>query len=426
MPSWSLSAPEMDRPLSGPDHFHWLVHRAMRKRGLAGNVSRMRFDLGAGADPGAVAAALRANPVVQQVARIRWRVGWPWLPRWCTLEHAPDIVHLHGGEDAGAWLTERLGDRLGAEGLLRFDVLAAAGRTQVLVSFHHALFDHQGMLNLLHALESGGWTGPLLPPEDRAAAPGAWRDVVAGAAQAFRTSGPRLGSLWVGERTVPPVPRFRVLRFTAEETARIDDQARSTGAALARSAHFMAAAARAVNGVLDRRGSLPRYLWFSAPVDQRPRGGQGHLLTNVTSFLFFRLEQEQLHDTATAVRALNGQLVEQVRARFPQRYRALLRAFRHLPAWLSAAMVDLPSLGRWSSFGFSDLGDLDRMPTTFTGRPVLEVLHLPPVPAPPGLSVVVGRERGALLLVLGYDGRALNEDEADRFASGLRSLLLGA
>jgi hypothetical protein len=89
-------------------------------------------------------------------------------------------------------------------------------------------------------------------------------------------------------------------------------------------------------------------------------------------------------------------------------------------------MVDLPSLGRWSSFGFSDLGDLDRMPTTFTGRPVLEVLHLPPVPAPPGLSVVVGRERGALLLVLGYDGRALNEDEAERFASSLRALLLGA
>ena len=426
MPSWSLSAPEMDRPLSGPDHFHWLVHRAMRARGLAGNVSRMRFDLGAGVDAEAVAAALRASPVVRQVGLIRWTVGWPALRRWRLLTDGPDVVQLHRDGEPEAWLTERLGDRLGPEGLLRFDVLAAPDRVQVLVSFHHALFDHQGMLNLLHAVEAGGWAGPTFPPEDRAAAPGAWRDVMAGAGQAFRTSGPRLGSLWVRDRPVPNVPRFRVLRFTREETRRIDALARSTGAALARSAHFMAVAARLVNDTLGRRGGLPRYLWFSAPVDQRPRGTPGHLLTNVTSFLFFRLDQGQLHDTATAVRALNGQLVEQVRARFPQRYRALLRAFRRLPAWLSAAMVDLPSLGRWSSFGFSDLGDLGRMPSTFTGLPISEVLHLPPVPAPPGLSVVVGRERGELLVVLGYDGRALTEEEADRFTSGLRVLLLGA
>ena len=66
------------------------------------------------------------------------------------------------------------------------------------------------------------------------------------------------------------------------------------------------------------------------------------------------------------------------------------------------------------------------MPSTFTGLPIGEGLHLPPVPAPPGLSMVVGRERGGLLVVLGYDGRALTEEEADRFASGLRVLLLGA
>lgn len=425
MPPWSLSASELDRPLSGPDHFHWLVHRAMRARGLAGNVSRMRFDLGTGVDAEAVAAALRASPVVGPLGRLRWTVRWPWLPRWRVLPNAPDIVHLHRADEAGAWLTERLGDRLGQEGLLRFDVVAVGDRTQVLVSFHHALFDHQGMLNLLHAVEAGGWAGPTFPPEDRASAPGAWRDVMAGAAQAFRTSGPRLGSLWVRDRPAPAVPRFRVVRFTPDETRRIDDRARTTGAALARSAHFMAVAARLVNATLERRGTTARYLWFSAPVDQRPRGAPGHLLTNVTSFLFFRLEPAQLKDTASAVRALNGQLVEQVRARFPHRYRALLRAFRRLPAWLSAAMVDLPSLGRWSSFGFSDLGDLDRMPSTFTGRPISEVLHLPPVPAPPGLSVVVGRERGALMVVLGHDARALDEDEADGFVSGLRGLLLG-
>ncbi len=423
MPRWSLSAPEMDRPLSGPDHFHWLVHRAMRAHGQAGNISRMRFDLGA-ADAADVAATLRTNPVVQAVGRVRWCFRWPLLPRWRLTEDAPDVVHVHRADDGEAWLSQRLREPLGREGLLRFDVRDGAGATQVLASFHHALFDHQGMLNLLHAVEAGAWHGPAMPSLDRAPGPGAWREAVACAAAAFRTAGPRLGSLWV-RGAAGEEPHYQVLRFTVEETARINARARAMGASLSRNAWYMAGVAHGVQAVLERRGRPAPYLWFSAPVDQRPPTGPGHLLTNLNSFLFFRLEREHLHDPGVALRALNVQLVEQVRSRFPQRYRSLLRAFRHPPAWLASAMFALPSLGRWSSFGHSDLGDLDRMPVTFAGRPVAQVLHLPPVPGPPGLCVVTGRERGALLMVIGRQGLALNEQEAGAFASSLRDLLLG-
>lgn len=424
MPPWSLSASEMDRPLSGPDHFHGLVDRAMRARGQAGNISRMCFDLGT-ADADAVAAALRASPVVRSVARVRWRTRWPRLPRWHLVAEAPDVVRVQRTDDAGTWLAQRLQEPLGRDGLLRFDVRAGTGATQVLVSFHHALFDHQGMLNLLHAVEAGGWHGPAVPPVDRAPGPGAWREAIACAATAFRTAGPRLGSLWVPGHAGGP-PRYHVLRFTAAETARIDARARAAGASLSRNAWIQAVVAHLVQATLQRRGRPAPYLWFSAPVDQRPRTGVGHLLTNLNSYFFFRLERAQLQDPVVALGALNAQFVAQVRTAFPQRYRSLLRAFRHPPAWLASAMFSLPSLGRWSSFGHSDLGDLDRMPTTFTGMPIAQVLHLPPVPAPPGLSVVTGREGGALLMVIGHQDRSLDDQGSAAFRSALRDLLLGA
>ncbi len=425
MAVWVPDLPAMQRPLSGPDHFHWLVDRAMRRNGLPGNVSRMWIELSPAAVPTDVVAFLRDSPVVRQVACVRSHVRWPLVPRWSASAGASEVVHLHRAADAAAWLQAQQSAVYAPGALIRFDVVDAPGCCRVLVSFHHTLFDHEGMLNLLRAVEQGSWDGPLVPAEDRADAPGAWREVIASAGMAFRTSGPRLGSLLGAGTPRAPQPRYRTLRFSAGETARIDAHGRRIGAALARSAQFMAAVALLVDEVLVRRGRPPRYLWFSAPVDQRPRHAPPHLLTNVTSFLFFRLDRADLRDAPTAVKALNRQLVAQVRARFPQRYRSLLRAFRRIPAWLAGAMVDLPSLGRWSSFGFSDLGDLSRMPATCAGQPITGVEHLPPVPVPPGLSVVVGREGGGLLVVLGYDAGVLSQSEVDTIASGLRTALVG-
>ncbi|MCB0791215.1 MAG: hypothetical protein H6595_13500 [Flavobacteriales bacterium] len=412
--------------LSGPDLFHLLIDRVMRVRGCAGDVSRMVFDLEPGVDADTLKDRFAANALFRWVRALHWRTAWPGLPRWEFAWDVDTTVPIHQAPDMDAWTRHQLAVPLmPADGAVRVDIARAPdGRVRLMIALHHVAFDHAGMLRFLHGLNDG------LPEEDRFAPndvprpQGEWRDVLAMGATAFRSAGPRMGSLLRGRKGEAGDPDFHIVRFTPEETARIDAQARASGATIGRTTFDLAAIALAMNGVLQTRGRRPPYLWFSTPIDQRPRKGPVHLIGNATSFVFFKLHSAELTDMSTAVKALSGQLITQVRGGFPTRYRALLRAFRRVPFAAYRIMFNMPSVGRWASFAFSDLGDLDRLPTHFFGARITHVEHYPPVPSPPGLSVVMGREKGGLVLVIGHRAPALTPEEADGLVSRLRGLLL--
>lgn len=158
----------------------------------------------------------------------------------------------------------------------------------------------------------------------------------------------------------------------------------------------------------------------------RRRGGEGHLVGNELSFLFFKLLREDLDTVEHAVVAIQHQLTEQVRKGSLRYQAAVQRAFRFIPFWLMNAMVGLTTGGRVSTLAFSDLGE-ERYPvTSFRGERVLRTSHVPPVPSPPGLSVVFLRESGSQRVVFGSYPEVLTSEEMQLLPGRISRLLTGA
>jgi hypothetical protein len=389
----------MRHPLSGADLFHLLVHRSMVARGLPGNISRILFHLADAADGDTLRTWLVGNRLLHQVRAIRARFHWPQKPCFEPFHPVDPGFSITHTEDPDVWLGPMLQKGFGPEdGRVRIDVALSPHGTYALLSMDHVLFDHRGMINLLHALEAGQWQGPWYDDAPEPAWGQRLRHASAAMLHAFGSAGPRMATLASGK---PRAATYTHTLHTTAHTTYLRQQATRAGAGSSLALYTMALTAQRVATQLDQRGTPWPYLWFSTPHDLRPRGASGHLIGNRMSFFFFRLSAQVARHPDRSVPELMRQLRHQVRHQGPQRYFVLLGMFRHLPLWLSTAMFNLPSAGRWATFAFSDLGDLDRLPATCMGRPVLAATHYPPVPSPPGMSVAAGLSHACLLVVEG-------------------------
>jgi hypothetical protein len=414
-------------PLSGADHFHLLIDRQMRQKGLPGNISRIHLQLAPDADLHALKQRLEHDPTLRRVHRLRIQLRWPLMPRWeedATTDVPPVVLHpvLSPQEFDLAVMNAPVPPR---HCLVRIDLATQTdGSHHAVIAMHHALFDHRGMMLFLAALDSGTAPAQFFAPE---AATSTWADMAA----AFRATlfalasgGRRLATL-VNRHTRPTATvRYHNLHLTAEETAQADRMAHQCGAATGQSALLMAAITIALRETLALRGQQPPYFWIPTPHDMRKKGTPGHLVGNALSFFYFRPEAAHLRSLPEAVQALQQQLHAQVRQRSAHHLAALLRVFRRVPLPLVDAMVGLTTGGRVSSFVFSDLG-AQRMPMAqFCGISLLGMAHCPPVPSPPGLSVVAARDNGRLHLVLAYLPDALSTTEVSIVENRFRTLVI--
>lgn len=411
--------------LSGSDVFHLLVDRKMLRHGQSGNISRIQLELEPNADLETIADRLLQNRTLRQVSNLRVAKGFPFA-KWETIDRKTRSVEIHSAL-SNAEFEQRILNRQvdNDNGLVFIDLYGLeSGSKHMLISMHHVLFDHRGMVNFVRCLADEKLTLPLFDPEQ----PKALTQKLLNAARMTitilsRASG-KLGVLMKKKDSQVGIPRFRIIAFTELETSRIEQNAWNNGSRIGRSAFYMACVAKSVQNVLEKRGEHPPFLWFSVPHDMRKKGTQGHLVSNQLSFLFFRLTKSDLQSIKTSVEALNSQLREQLKNNMVVGYSDLQDAMRAVPMPIYEGMVDLASAGKMSSFGYSDLGENPIKVTEMCGTKVQSVLHYPPVPSPPGFNSVVVKENGRLKFVWGYVAEALSETEMEEMENEFREMLL--
>lgn len=406
--------------LSGADHFHLLVDREMKARHLPGNVSRLLFTLNTSVPPEALAHTLANNGFFNEVRGIRPILRWPFLPRFERYWPTGTGIELQHGELVDVWLERALARPLSpTEGALRIDLLPMGpGHVQALITFNHALFDHQGMINVLHGINRGQWEGPMFARPERRPFWAEVRNALVSATHAFAATGPRLASL---VNPVNPIQTFYTfLEFSEIETRFIATMAGQNGL----SQHLLGTMAAALNNWLRDHGRKVHYLWFSTPHSLRKKGTAGHVIGNAMSFFFFKLTAKDLISAATVREQVQAQLREQVRHQQPQAYASLLRAFRRVPMPLFRAMFKMPSWGKWATFANSDLGNLDRLPSHFLGAEIVGTQHFPPVPSPPGLCFASGLEGGKLRITVGHTTHVMSQTQGHEFGQRLRAMLV--
>lgn len=413
--------------LSGSDYFHLLVDRKMLRNGLVGNISRIHLELAPKADLTAIAERLSRNKTIQQVAELKVKFRWPFAAKWEKEKGRKKNVEVHEALSGQAFEQTVVNRKVDNEsGLVHIDLCELEnGSKHMVVSMHHVLFDHQGMVNFIHALADESTQFPLFPKQEKRYFTRLLSNFHYMTVYMLSRSSGQLGTLVKPKLKPQSLPKYRTIEFTEAETKQVMLNAWESGSRIGQSAFYMAAVSQLVNQTMKKRRQNPPYLWFSVPNDQRRKGTAGHLVSNQLSFLFFRLYANELNRTENAISSINHQLKAQIKDRIAERYTDLMHAMRIIPMPVYETMVDLASKGKMSSFGFSDLGTDKIQLKEFLGTRILKLHHYPPVPSPPGFNVVVSKTDGKLKFVWAYFDEVLSSEEADAMETSFRDLLLG-
>lgn len=410
--------------LSGSDYFHLLIDRKMRSFGMAGNISRIHFELEETTELEAVQKVIQRNTIVRQVSKIKYKTQWPLLPKWIEATES-NVVFVQSFESPTTFENEVLKAPLNNQaGLVKIVLCEVAdGSKHLVISMHHALFDHQGMMNFIHSL-NGNFSGSLF----RESEPVSWLQIVKNGAimnyDLFRRSVWKFGSLFQDFRGNKITPKYKIIRFDAAETATISKNAWQAGSKIGMSAFYVSVVARSLQALFQDRNQESQNLWFSIPHNQRRLGAQGHLLSNKLSFLFFRLTEAELKTTELSVQSVITQLKSQIKFRAADKYVDMMKVMRFVPMPIYEGMVSVPSKGKLSSFGFSDLGEDKLNMSEIAGAKVKQVHRYPPVPSPPGFNVASLKKVDGLELIIGYGKELISEDELGMLVKRIRKGLL--
>ncbi|MBI1286055.1 MAG: hypothetical protein GC178_00590 [Flavobacteriales bacterium] len=399
--------------LSGSDYFHLLVDRKMLRNGLVGNISRIQLELEANADLSSIAEQLSQNETLRQVTELKVVFRWPLPAKWVTERRKKEPVQVSIGLSENEFEQTVLNRKVDNEnGLVHIDLCELkTGTKHMVVSMHHVLFDHQGMVNFIHALADETVQLPLFPEKEERPFMRLLSNFHYMTVYMLSRSSGKLGTLVMPKLKPRSHAKYRMIEFSEDETKQVEERAWKAGSRIGQSAFYMAAVSRVVNQTLHDRNEQPPYLWFSIPNNQRRKGSVGHLVSNQLSFLFFRLNSNELNTTEEAVSSINHQLKAQIKDRIAERYTDLMHAMRIIPMPVYEAMVNLASNGKMSSFGFSDLGTDKIQLKELLGAKILKLHHYPPAPSPPGFNVVVSKADGKLKFVWAYFDEVLSSDE---------------
>lgn len=300
------------------------------------------------------------------------------------------------------------------------------GSKYMVIAMHHSLFDHKGMVLFVHLLATGADADEFFMPQARNSF---WQEAgqaLQGMIAALGSGGWRLATLASPALRPTSTAIFAHIDLTLAETDRMADNARKSGSRFGKSVFYLAVTMVAFREMMEQRGQQVPYLWVPVPHDMRRKGTEGHLVGNDLSFFFFKVKRADLQTVNAAVTAIDTQMRAQVRKGSLRHQAALQRVFRIIPLWLMNAMVGLTTGGRVSSFAFSDLGEQNNELRSFLGNEVVDTAHYPPVPFPPGLSVVFAQRSNGLKIVLGYLPDAINAAEIKTLRIRIRHLLTAA
>jgi NRPS condensation-like uncharacterized protein len=219
--------------------------------------------------------------------------------------------------------------------------------------------------------------------------------------------------------------KIQTIHFTAEETRHIDETAKRNGARFGANAFLLACCVHLVNEVNKKRGSVGT-IWLPVPYDGRKRGGNGPIITNCISFLFYRLPQSDLSSIQKTVESINRQMSEQIKNELPKKFNMLLDMMRYFPLRLHYFLSNRPSKGVVSSFLYTSAGEDAWDTNKLLTNSIEDVLIIPPLVFPPGLTFSFSRHNNTLRMNIVYCSNILKPEELDLMRTFINKFLESA
>ena len=438
--------PELPRQirLAAGDYFMHGQDRRMRQCGLPGNVCCAIIHLGPGFDAELLRRRIAESPITDWLARahiVRWLPLLP--PVWRTATKSKAVYFEHPVQNGGTEMPWSLPQAVADHKLhakrgpgLAFDVVPHAdGTSHLFLSWNHSQLDARGLDLLLSHLNVDGGAKGAPTVKDFISPKQTGRKAISWLANAKLAQ----GSLkWLHESGKEPVFSLvpsksrsgrcrnlrRLIRFTSEETARIDERSRQLTAGFRRSHFFLAASIRALHAIATQRGNREGAYLIPVPHDTRRHGAKGPIFSNHLSILFYRIEPQHAGSVRDIVGELSRQMTEQIRDRFPDCCMAALEMFQSLPLGYYMHHLGKPTGGKFASLSFSDSGEICAGMTELFGGKILDATHLIPCWRRPGLTLLFFKFGSQLTAELSWVDDCLAPSEVDKAERMVRQVLL--
>lgn len=214
-----------------------------------------------------------------------------------------------------------------------------------------------------------------------------------------------------------------IINFSAEETLAIQKAGFAAGSRFGPTHYFLSCCAQIIhrlNVQRNRQGPM----WIPVPYDGRLKGGIGPLFSNCVSFIFYRLEMDQLDEVKHTVKELSKQMTDQIRQGMPKKYDRLLSMMRHIPLGLYYFLISRTGEGSFASFLYTSTGDNFNQMNHLFGEPVTEISMIPALTFPPGFTFVFMKHDDELSLNISYSPDVITEAELNFVVKEIKALLL--
>ena len=423
------------RYLSGSDWVINALDHQLKTTTCAGNICQIVLTLDELLDEGLFRSQLnrfaRQFPVLQgRLARdIRLAPYWK-IPSQLKREISVHVSRLDDISCPGALLPEltrlaRLPFRDEYEHIA-FHLISDSCRSALVMRFDHRLFDARGAESFLNRLQQNELETVPADPISFNSSAGLceWREKFRAGTQVNRR-------MIVLSRSVPrSLPTqtgpdksfgYRLLCFDRQETDAIFNKAGDMAGYLMESPFFLAAITRSLHELFALRPDQGESYLAPVTMDLRPgRDPLQELFFNHVSYLFYQIPAQSGGDLQELASLYKQQMYDQVKSGFPRDLAEASQLSRIAPLPLMARLMRIPFKGKMATFVFSHLSRSSFQSPEFMGCRVDTILHLPRVPAPPGLGFFSSLFNDRLTLTIAHLDGLLDDGELDRLERDIR------
>ncbi len=433
--------------MNGTDYMMSVFDRQLRTIGCSGNLSHLILGVPLSPDGEALRARLVQVGEALPMLSARQKRGWfSLLPYWqlpTKNARRPPSLRTVSVDSMKRQSLETLRAAVFNESLdvehgelVRFTVLQAADRAEVIMTWAHALMDARGGETLLSWIGGGacakasfGRLDPRKAHTRRAVRrEGVWHDM----RQAWKAlrwldhigTPPPLSIYTARASQAQPRQSALYLSFSEEETATIRTNSSGLCGFLGETNYYLASTLVELDRLCVSCGIPAESYIVNLPSNARDKGSNEPVFSNYSSFITHYLRKNQVSDLGAAIQALQFQTRESLGMKLGVAFDCfgtLVRRIPPKPYWDRMKIALNDELG---SMFFANTGNAHSELDRFLGQDVRYLHHATSVTCPPGLGVFFHTFKSRLCCTIMLIEGLLDKGEESSFAAHLRQRLL--
>lgn len=421
--------------LSGADCFHLVLDKHAKKHSAGGNVMRKIFYFTKPLSYNKINDILKSSPVIYWLCNIKLVPGILMkLPTWQYTDSNNEIVLL----DHHAAVEDEIPDKIlnrditiESTRFIEADLVHyPSGGCAFILSWNHILLDAKGTTLLFEHLNLLSENKPqsfdiFFPGREKKTNMVTYIRNMYKVKKFVQTSSkPPVSSVACNSfKTGEGKILTKIISFNIEETKKINANAFKTGSRFGPTLYLVACCAHVIN-FLNQQKNKAGDIWLPIPYDGRLRGAAGPLISNCVSFLFYRINANEMNTIPQTVKCLCKQMTAQIKDGIPQRYSMFLNMMRHVPLWLYYFLISRTGKGVFASFLYTSTGDNFNNLKSLFGEPIRNLNMIPALTFPPGLTFVFLKHDNELNINIAYSPDVLNNNELHLMEEKIKEILL--